>query len=60
MRSYHQTKIHKIKNFPMCTVEKFKFLGFLLDDKNATYFSSTLFMAVLAEEDFACWSQQQN
>ena len=24
-------------NFPLCTVEKFKFSEFLLDDKNATY-----------------------
>ena len=30
----------KISIFLLCTVEKFKFLEFLLDDKNATYLSS--------------------
>ena len=34
MRSYHLAKILKIQIFPLCTVENFKFSGFLLDDKN--------------------------
>ena len=38
--SYHPEKIEKIRIFPLCPVEKFKFSEFLLDDKNATYLSS--------------------
>ena len=35
-----QQKFLKFEFFLSCTVEKFKFSEFLLDDKNATYFSS--------------------
>ena len=40
LHSYHPAKIPKNWIFPLCTVEKFKFSEFLLDDKNATYLSS--------------------
>ena len=32
-----QQKFQKFEFFPLCTVEKFKFSEFLLDDKNATF-----------------------
>ena len=51
MHSYHPAKIPKIRISPLCTLEKFKFSEFLLDDKNATYFSS--FKLFLLYEKFA-------